>query len=395
MKQLNVAVDINELGLGIFQLAVEACPSGIIVIDDGGKIILANEEIERLFGYKSEELHNQMIEILLPEKSRGVHTHQRESYKIQPRARHMGTGREFSGRRKDGREFPIEVGLNPFKVGAMVFVLGAIVDITERKRIERLQDEFVSTVSHELRTPMTSIAASLGLLAGGKAGPLPDPAARLIAIAHANCKRLIGLVNDILDIKKIESGQMALNIQRYDAQLLLAGAVEAHQPLAESQGVRIEFKALPHEYFIHVDADRFAQVITNLLSNAINFSPSGEEVVGTVEKRGSNIRIAVRDHGPGIPADFRQRIFEKFTQADAAATKRKGGTGLGLSITRQIVELMKGQIGFEDAYGGGTIFYFDLPVEDHLASGGARPAGKKKFKPAMVTDRRAEEPLEN
>ena len=386
MEQHAAVVDINDLGFGIFRLAVEACPNGIVVVDDYGKIILANGEIERLFGYTSKELQNQLVEILLPEKSRGLHSHQRQDYKTHARPRYMGTGRDYSGRRKDGREFPIEVGLNPFQVESKVFVLAAIVDITERKRIERLQDEFVSTVSHELRTPMTSIAASLGLLAGGKAGALPDPAARLIAIAHTNCQRLIGLVNDILDIKKIESGQMTLNIQRYDAQLLLGRAVEDNHPLAESHGVRIAFKTLPCEHFVRVDADRFVQVVTNLLSNAIAFSPRDQEVVVTIEKRGEKVYIAVRDHGPGIPADFKQRIFEKFSQADAATTKRKGGSGLGLSIARQIVELMKGQIGFEDAAGGGTVFYFDLPADDNLESGQTRHAGRKNLKPALVTD---------
>jgi signal transduction histidine kinase len=276
-------------------------------------------------------------------------------------------GREFSGRRKDGREFPIEVGLNPFQVGSAAFVLAAIVDISERKRIQQLQDEFVSTVSHELRTPLTSIAASLGLLAGGKAGTLPDSAARLITIAHSNCQRLIGLVNDILDVKKIESGQMALHIQRCDARLLLAEAVEANRPLAESRSVHIEYEILLHEHFIDVDPDRFVQVATNLLSNAINFSPRDKAVVVSIAKSGRNVRIAVRDHGGGIPADFKHRVFERFTQADATTTKKKGGTGLGLSIARQIVELMKGRIGFEDAAGGGTIFIVEFPAAEDLA----------------------------
>jgi PAS domain S-box-containing protein len=393
VEQLTAVVDISDLGLDIFRLAVEACPSGMVVVDDGGKIILANKEIERLFGYEREELRGQFVEMLLPEKSRGIHTHQRDDYKIEPRPRHMGTGRDLSGRHKNGREFPIEVGLNPFHVGPKVFVLGAIVDISTRKQIERLRDEFVSTVSHELRTPMTSIAASLGLLAGGKAGPLPDPAAHLIAIAHANCQRLIGLVNDILDIKKIESGQMTLYLQRYDAQLLLTGVVEANHSLAENRGVRIELKTLPNEHFVRVDADRFVQAVTNLLSNAINFSPRDKEVVISVAKRGKSIRIAIRDHGPGIPVKFKQQIFEKFKQADATPTTKKGGTGLGLNIARQIVELMKGQVGFEDAAGGGTIFYFDLPADDDVVNAKASNAGEKNFIPVSVTDDRPRTPF--
>ena len=363
---VDASFDINSLGSEIFRLAVEACPSGIIVVSDGGAIVMVNGEIERLFGYRREELLGRSVEILLPEKLRDQHAKQRAGFMHYPDARHFGMRHDFFGRRKDGGDIPIEVGLNPIRVANEALVLCAIVDVSERKRLERLQDEFVSTVSHELRTPMTSIAGSLGLLASGAAGTLSPTAAHLIEIAYINCRRLGRLVNDILDIKKLESGQMIFNIQRCEARALVEQAIEANRGFADGYGMHIRLQAAAEPFDVQVDPDRFVQVITNLLSNALKFSPAREEVVVLIEARDDNVHITVRDHGPGIPADFKPRIFEKFAQANSTNGLQKEGTGLGLSIARQIVMRMQGQIGFDDAPGGGTIFHVDLPAADHL-----------------------------
>ena len=191
----------SVLAPDIFRIAVEVCPSGMVVVGGDGTILTVNGEIERLFGYRRTELLGRPIEILLPQDLRGKHAVLRHGFSTHPEPRHMGTGRDFNGRRKDGSEFPIEVGLNPIRVGDEVMVVGAIIDLTERKRLDRMRDEFVATVSHELRTPMTSIAASLGLLLAGTGAALPPPAAHLLEIAHANCRRLVRMVNDILDLK--------------------------------------------------------------------------------------------------------------------------------------------------------------------------------------------------
>ena len=364
---VDAAADGSALAPEIFRLAVEASPSGMVVVNADGAIVLVNREVERLFGYSREELLGRPVEILLPEKLRGKHARQRAGFLKHPDARHLGTGRDFLGRRKDGGEIPIEVGLNPLQVGGDVMMLCAIVDISERKRLERLQDEFVTTVSHELRTPMTSIAGSLGLLTGGAAGSLPPSAAHLIGIAQGNCQRLVRLVNDILDVKKLEFGQIDFHIQRCTARSLVEQAIEANRGFADRYGVRVRLDAVAEPVDIQVDSDRFIQVITNLLSNALKFSRAGEEVTVTVETIGDNVHIAVRDRGPGIPADFKPRIFEKFAQANTANGQQRSGTGLGLSIVRKIVMHMHGQVGFDDAAGGGTIFYVDLPLADHFA----------------------------
>jgi signal transduction histidine kinase len=238
----------------------------------------------------------------------------------------------------------------------------------ERKRLERLKDEFVSTVSHELRTPLTSIAGSLGLLTGNVAGSLPKSAERLLEIAHTNSVRLVRLVNDILDIEKLESGHVAFDFRKIPVRALVDQTVDAIRGFAEGHRVKVRIEAAGVVDDIRADTDRLAQVVTNLLSNAIKFSPPGGEVVIAVEKQVeiNAVCITVRDHGPGISVDFKSRIFEKFAQADATNARRKGGTGLGLSIAKQIIDRLGGEIGFADAPGGGTIFYVELPIWNNM-----------------------------
>jgi signal transduction histidine kinase len=242
-----------------------------------------------------------------------------------------------------------------------MLVLSVVIDLTERKRHERLKDEFVATVSHELRTPLTSIAGSLGLLVASAAGKLPDNVARLLTIAHNNSQRLARLINDIFDIERMESGKVAFDFRSVEIRSLVEQAIEANRGFAESYGVRVRLDPEAATGDVRVDADRLVQVMANLLSNAIKFSPTDEEVAVTIENRETAARICVRDHGPGIPDDFKPRMFDKFAQADGSDARTKSGTGLGLSIVKQIVTRLGGEIGFADAEGGGTVFYVELP----------------------------------
>ncbi len=232
----------------------------------------------------------------------------------------------------------------------------------ERKRLEQMKDEFVSSVSHELRTPLTSISGSLGLLVGKAAGELPPLVADLIAIAHSNCQRLVRLVNDILDIEKMESGQVIYRFEPVAVRPLVEQSVEANRGYAEGFGVGICLDEGCDDCNVRADADRLSQVVTNLLSNAIKFSPRGNEVAVAIVNETDLVRISVRDHGPGISNDFKDRIFERFAQADATNTREKGGTGLGLSIVKQILERLGGEVGFKNAADGGAIFFIELPL---------------------------------
>lgn len=364
----------HEAGEEKFRVAVESCPNGMIMSDADGRIVMVNSEIERLFGYRREELIGSSIDILVPERLRRQHLHHRNGFVRMPEKRQMGGHRDLMGRRRDGSEFPVEVGLNPIRTHAGPMVLSAIVDISERKRLERLKDEFVAMVSHELRTPLTSIAGSLGLLMGNAAGHLPDTAVRLLSIAHANSRRLVRLINDILDLQKIEAGQVVFHLKYLDLRPLLEQTLEANRAFAHEFDVRIRIDEASDDGEVFADSDRLAQVITNLLSNAIKFSPKGGEVTVGIEWRGDNLRIWVRDRGPGIPDDFKPRIFEKFAQADSSNARQKGGSGLGLSIVKQLIHQHGGRVGFEDASGGGTVFYFELPNVSKPARGnhGAR-----------------------
>jgi PAS domain S-box-containing protein len=372
---VEVADTAGGLDPEVFHIAIEACPSGMLVSDAQGRIVLVNSEVERLFGYDRAELIGRPVESLLPEKLPRLSASEADAA-INADSCLLRAGGVFNAQRKDGSEFAVEVALNPCRVGDALMVVSAIVDVSQRKLVERQQDEFVSIASHELRTPMTSIAAALGLLLAGGAKGLPAPATHLLEIAYANCGRLIRLINDILDIKKLEAGQMPFRFQRCDGHALLEKAIEANRSFAGSVGLRLNTPPEPVE--LYVDPDRFIQVITNLLSNALKFSPPGGVVDVAAEGRGEDVHITVRDRGPGIPSEFKARIFEKFSQADG--TKQGTGTGLGLSIVREIVTRMHGQTGFDDAAGGGTVFYIDLPDADHAErwhaglAGGANPA---------------------
>jgi PAS domain S-box-containing protein len=362
---------IAERGVAgeMFRLAVEACPSGMVLIDPNDRLVMVNTEIENQFGYTREELIGQSVDILLPERLRIQHWRDRHSFTPDPEARRIGAGGELFGMRKDGTEFPVEIGLNPIRSGGHLLLLCVIVDISQRKHMERVKDEFISTVSHELRTPLTSISGSLGLLAGQWTEQLPPSAARLLTIAHKNCQRLVRLINDILDIEKIESGRVVLNCVRIDLLRLAGQAIEDNRGFAEGYGVKIRLDGNSTSAEVNADPDRLVQVITNLLSNAIKFSPANGEVSVAVEKTADACRISVRDRGHGIPEQFRPHLFEKFAQADGTDSRQKGGTGLGLSIVKQIVERLGGRIWFDDAPGGGTVFCFEMPPWDGTAGG--------------------------
>jgi PAS domain S-box-containing protein len=342
----------------ILRRVIEVCPFSIVVVEPLGKIALANDEAERMFGFAHDELIGQTVDLLVPTSLRAQHARHRSQFAAHPAIR---LARKLSGRRKDGTEFPAEVGLNQIPTNEGFLVLAVIVDISARLRIESLKHEFIATVSHELRTPLTSIAGALGLLVNDAGGTLPARAMRLLTIARTNSQRLVRLVNSILDMEKIESGKVVFVLKRVEVRSLAAQAIEANRGFADGYGVRMRLDAASTAGDIRGDPDWLLQVVTNLLSNAVKFSPPGEEVVVAIENRSATIRITVRDHGHGVPEGFKRRIFEKFAQADASDARQQGGTGLGLSIVKQIVRRLGGEVGFDDAPGGGAIFHVELP----------------------------------
>ena len=272
--------------------------------------------------------------------------------------------REWTLVRKDGSRFPASVTIGPLTAesGEIQGYVLVVNDLSHQKEVESLKNEFVSTVSHELRTPLTSVRGSLGLLAGGLAGPLPPQAQSLLEIAHRNTERLILLINDILDIEKIEAGKMRFSFRHADLDAIAGDALQTAEGLAATRSVRLVRRAQRPGTRVYVDEHRLLQVIGNLLSNAIKFSPEGGEVTLDVVVEGSRARLSVTDRGPGIPESAQPRIFQKFFQADSSSAREKSGTGLGLAICKALVERMDGQLGFLSRPGE-TTFSFELPCE--------------------------------
>lgn len=339
----------------------DAAMDGLAIHDGDGIFDSVNPALARMHGYQPHELVGRHIDILLHEPPPRDQVRE-ELRRLAQAPDGTARVREYVNCRKDGSAFPADVATSPVVLPDRTVFLVAMRDVTERKRVEQMKTEFVSTVSHELRTPLTSIAGSLGLLSGGAAGILPEKAERLIKIAHSNSQRLVRLINDILDIEKIESGQMAFNLTWVRLLPLLDHAIQANRAFAAGYGVSLELGPVPEDATVFADEDRLTQVVTNLLSNAAKFSPPGETVRLFATAMGDWLRITVADRGPGIPESFRDRIFGKFAQFDASDTRAKGGSGLGLNIVREIVTHLGGAVSFDSAPGEGTAFHVDLPA---------------------------------
>ncbi|MBD2018885.1 response regulator, partial [Leptolyngbya sp. FACHB-36] len=292
-----------------------------------------------------------LTDVLPEEIAQQIMTHLNQALKT-------GVTQVFEHQLEGGKPCDLEVRL---VVNGKDEVLAIVRDISDRKKVDRLKNEFVSTVSHELRTPLTSIRGSLGLLLGGIAGDIPAEATELISIGYKNSERLILLINDILDIEKIESGKMNFSLKPTELMPLVEQAIEATRAYAEQLNVTLELTHTQPGAIVNVDGERLIQVLTNLLSNAAKFSPVNHQVRVAVTRYSGFLRVSVHDQGSGIPEEFRDRIFQKFAQADSSDSRQKGGTGLGLSIAKAIMERLGGQLSFDSDSSSGTTFYCDLP----------------------------------
>lgn len=342
----------------------------IFVCDSDGRIELCNIAFARFIGTSPDRVQNRTpAELGLTERlSALMDGHDSMLGELQelrrdkvPAAASDGTRRWFQVIKR-----PLEPD------GDRQRVLTVAVDVSVRHQVEQMKSEFISTVSHELRTPLTAIRGALSMLRDGMAGEVPAGARPLVDIAHKNSERLVRLINDILDVEKLDAGRIELHLQRLKLAPQLELAVAQIAPYAREYDVTVRIVE-QDDAVVQVDADRFAQVMDNLLSNAIKHSPRGGEVRIGAGRQGDMVEVSVADDGAGIPASFRGRVFERFAQADSSDARRRGGTGLGLAITRSLVERFGGTIGFTTADGVGTRFHVRLPiaVERPLASGTA------------------------
>jgi PAS domain S-box-containing protein len=342
-------------------LFAERSPIAVFEFSPKGTVLSVNPAAENLFGYAATEAAGRStLELLHPPIGRDKAL---RDWREMIRTRKPVFGLRYVCVRRDGTEIVVEWSLTPLvnPEGRVISVIAQGRDITQQLEADRVKQEFTSTLSHELRTPLTSIIGSLQLINSGVFGEPDKEILELTTIAERNGQRLLDLINDILDVEKIESGKLNLDLQVVPLDELVRESLVLNRAFAERFHVRLgpAGELLPAP--VTLDRKRVLQVMTNLLSNAAKFSPEGGAVEVTMQERDGQVRVSVHDRGPGIPENFRGRIFGRFAQADMSATRQKGGTGLGLAICKRLIEMMSGRIGFDDREGGGTTFWFELP----------------------------------
>ena len=341
-----------------YKMLLETASDAFFLHDLNGKILDVNNEACQSLGYTRDELLALSVNDIVNSDGKGSTnldwTTLKDGEKVQLEGIH---------RRKDGTTFPVDVRLGSIHVEDSTLISVIVRDITERKRIERMKDEFISTVSHELRTPLTSIKGALGLITGGAMGDFPHQLQELLAIANNNTERLLFIINDILDIQKIESGELEMKMEEVELVPFLKQAIQDNSSYAEQYGVTISLDYTTDKNIsVNGSYGRLLQVMANLLSNASKFSHvNGNIEVAVTEITNNIIRVSVIDYGEGIAEEFKPRIFDKFTQQDSSDTRNKGGTGLGLNISKAIIEKHGGVFGFSSTLKKGSTFYFDLP----------------------------------
>jgi PAS domain S-box-containing protein len=341
-----------------FRSLFDSTPVGIAIVDANAIITALNPALSRLLGYSPEEILGKTLLHFRSPSDRGTGQHRTLGLA------HNSTSEVSTERlmvRKNESQIWTQVVTAPVRdeQGAFLFGVRMVVDISERKEIERMKNEFLGMVSHELRTPLTAIQAEAGLVASGALGPLPEPMQRMLDIAAENSDRLTRLVNDVLDLERMHAGRIELELMECHASVLIQQAAHAAGALAKDAGVNIETTSADAKFF--ADPDRIVQTLINLVANAVKFSPSGSTVAVGIEKTESGLWFNVSDHGRGIPSDEIPLIFDRFHQVQRGDSRDQGGIGQGLSISQWIVEQHEGRLWVESVLGQGSTFLFELP----------------------------------
>ena len=379
---LKAAFDAAEAERVRAEKFLEAVPTGLLVVDVRGVLTQVNRAAEKMFGYGREELTGQPVETLLPPSVRGAHPTLRQGFHGDPRPRSMGTGRDLFAVRKDGSQFPVEIGLNPVRADGQEMVLCSVVDITERKQAEakiveaaRLKSEFLANMSHEIRTPMNVLIGMSGLLLETA---LDAKQRDYVETMRKGAESLLVVINDTLDFSKIEAGKLEIDPVDFELDAVVEDVIEFFYQEAGLKNLALASQVAPDvPGYVRGDSSRVRQLLTNLMSNAIKFTNEGrvELLMSLVSEADAPVvvRFEVRDTGIGIPPEAMAKLFQPFSQADGSTTRKHGGTGLGLAICKRLVELMNGKIGLESVPERGSRFWFELPFEIPLAE---RPAAR-------------------
>ena len=376
-----------------FRKLLEAAPDAILEVDGEGRIVLINESADKMFGYTREELLGLNVDQLVPAGMRQGHNRHRESYTNHPKTRPMGTGLELNAQRKDGTLFPVEISLSPNWTDEGLRVIAIVRDISERKQAEnrirtiqeqytaelaaknaqlearnrevekanRLKSEFLASMSHELRTPLHTVIGFSELLAEESEGPLNEKQKRFLSHILQDSRHLLELINEILDLSKIEAGRLELQREEFDFAACAEEVLAAIRNQSEAKRIRLENKS-SFQGLLHADRVRTKEILYNLLSNAVKFTPDGGSVWLESVPQDGHLKVTVCDTGIGIAPEEHTAIFEKFYQVGDTTSGVREGTGLGLAITRKLVELHGGAIWVQSEKGQGTCFSFTLPL---------------------------------
>ena len=356
-----------------FQAVLDRAPDAIVIVNGTGRIVLFNAQAQAMFGHEAAAALGEPIEMLLPVRLQQPHLGQRVGFLGAPRMRAMGEGRELHGLRASGEEFPVEISLSPIETEAGRLVMSAIRDISERKRFERAlreknleleranqaKDKFLATMSHELRTPLNAIIGFTGLMLMKLPGPLTAEQEKQLGLVQSSGKHLLSLINDLLDLAKIESGRVELQLESVDGAAVLEEVAQTLRPTAEGKGLWLRVEPAPGTVPVRADRRALQQILINLAGNAVKFTHEGGVAI-EVSAEGDRVDIAVRDTGIGISADDRARLFQAFTQVGERGARRSEGTGLGLHLSTKLAELMGGRIDVASEPGQGSVFTLRL-----------------------------------
>jgi protein-histidine pros-kinase len=360
-----------------FRSVVESAIDAVIVADIDGTIISWNKSAEKIFLYAEEEILGKPLTILMPERCRNAHLAGLKHFISTGEYTIIGKIVEMYGLRKDGTEFPIEISLGTWKTEKGIFFSGIIHDITERKKAEELRlekerleyaskekSEFIASMSHELRTPLNAIIGFSEILKMKMAGELSEKQMHYVNNIYTSGDFLLNLINDILDLSKVEAGKIELNIEKIPVATTIDEATVLIKEMAAIHNVNIKKEIDPGLEFVDADKQRIKQVLFNLLSNAVKFSKEeGGTVTISAKKEGDMAQFSVSDTGIGIKPENLGKLFQKFEQLEPGISAKYGGTGLGLAICKQLVELHGGRMWAESKYGEGSIFTFILPLK--------------------------------